>query len=163
MFLSSPSCLSPSHDPSTQRDSDRFRCDRCRIVAQGFADPRLVPGRATMRYVRRVIDRVGIIEVDSVNLSSHAAMTARSSPDWGPYDTSLVDRARDIGQVPMTATEPRHGSLVGRSRTRTDCPTAPAPTTLKGCGDGLPQFALKGHVGWLLVFPAGSTWVAWDV
>ena len=41
---------------------------RIAIVAQGFADAKPAPGQATMRHVQRVIDRVGIIQIDSVNV-----------------------------------------------------------------------------------------------
>ena len=72
------------------------RAQACRIglAAQGFGVARPAPWQASVRQVQRVIDQVQVVQIDSVNVVARSHYLPFFSR-LGPYDRTLLDRARD--------------------------------------------------------------------
>src|SRR6478735_2715348 len=90
-----------AHRPSASLSLSQAR--RVALRAQGLDRPRAErAGPATMRQLQQVVDRLGLLQIDSVNVVARAHLVPTFSR-IGPYDPALLDRA--AGRAPRRLVE----------------------------------------------------------
>ncbi|AEE46594.1 winged helix-turn-helix domain-containing protein [Cellulomonas fimi] len=89
--------------PAATESLSLSQARRVALRAQGLDVPRAArTGPATMRHLQQVVDRLGLLQIDSVNVLARAHLMPTFSR-VGPYDPALLDRA--AGRAPRRLVE----------------------------------------------------------
>lgn len=109
--LARPTVARPAAAPARESLSSS-QARRMALRAQGLDRPR--PGRSgpvTMRQYQQVLDRLGLLQIDSVNVLARAHLMPAYSR-LGPYDTALLDRASGVAPRRLVETWAHEASFV---------------------------------------------------
>ncbi|MDC7121132.1 winged helix DNA-binding domain-containing protein [Cellulomonas fimi] len=95
--------MPPAGLPAPTESLSLSQARRVALRAQGLDVPRPErAGPATMRHLQQVVDRLGLLQIDSVNVLARAHLMPTFSR-IGPYDPALLDRA--AGRAPRRLVE----------------------------------------------------------